>query len=226
MAAVHKEDPAAHFPGKAHLVGDHHHGHALVGQLLHDFQHLAHHFGVQGGGGLVEQHHLGLHGQSPDNGDTLLLAAGELGGIGVRLLLQAHPLEQGGGGVVGLGLAHQLGADGSQGNVLPNGHVGEEIEVLEHHAHLPPDQVDVGLGVGDGGALKGDGALGGGLQQVEAAQEGGLARAGGPDDDHFLPGIDVLGDVVQHQMVPEGLGQMFNVYHFDAASFPEYPAAR
>ena len=45
---------------------------------------------------------------------------------------------------------------------------------------------------------------------------------------HFnlFPGVDVLGDVVQHQMVPEGLGQVFNVDHFDAASFPEYPAAR
>ena len=95
MAAVHEQDPAAHLPGKAHLVGDHHHGHALVGQLLHDLQHLAHHLGVQGGGGLVKEHHLGLHGQGPDDGDALLLAAGELVGIGIRLLFQPHPLAAG-----------------------------------------------------------------------------------------------------------------------------------
>jgi hypothetical protein len=36
----------------------------------------------------------------------------------------------------------------------------------------------------------------------------------------------VLGDVVQHEVVAEGFGQMFNVDHFDAASFPACPAAR
>ena len=98
--------------------------------------------------------------------------------------------------------------------------------MLEYHAHLTADQVDVGLGVGDLGALKGDGTGSGGLQQVEAAQEGGLARAGGADHDHLLAGIDVLGDIVQHQVLSKGLGQMFNVDHLDAASFPESPAAR
>ena len=41
-----------------------------------------------------------------------------------------------GGGVVRLGLAHELGAHGGQGDVPADGHVGEEVEVLEHHAHL------------------------------------------------------------------------------------------
>ena len=98
--------------------------------------------------------------------------------------------------------------------------------MLEDHAHLPADQVDVHLGVGDLGAVEGDGALGGGLQQVQAPQEGGLAGAGGPDDDHLFLGVDVLGNVVQDQVVPEGLGEVFNVDHFAAASFPVCPAAR
>ena len=98
--------------------------------------------------------------------------------------------------------------------------------MLEHHAHLLADLVDLHSGIGDYGALKGDDALGGGLQQVEAAQEGGLARTGGADDNHLFPGADVLGDVVQHQVVSEGFGQIFNVDHFDAASFPACPGAR
>ena len=97
--------------------------------------------------------------------------------------------------------------------------------MLEHHAHLAAHLVDVHLGVGEFRALESDAALGGGLQQVQAAQEGGLTGAGGPDDDHLFPGGDVFRDIVQHQMVAEGLGQMFNVDHFDAASFPAYPAA-
>ena len=97
--------------------------------------------------------------------------------------------------------------------------------MLENHAHLAADLVDVGFGTGDFNTVKGDAAGGWLLQQVQAAQEGGLAGAGGADDDHLVAGIDVLGDVVQHQMVAEGLAQMLNVDHFDAASFPECSAA-
>ncbi len=101
---VHEKDPVRHLAGKAHLVGDYQHGHALLGQLLHHVQHLAHHLRVQGGGGLVKEHELGLHGQGPDNGDALLLAAGELVGIAVGLILQTHPAQQLHGLLVALGL--------------------------------------------------------------------------------------------------------------------------
>jgi len=40
-------------------------------------QYLAHGFGIERGGGFVEQHHLGLHRQRTRDGDALLLAAGE-----------------------------------------------------------------------------------------------------------------------------------------------------
>ena len=197
-----------------------------MGQLLHDVQHLTHHFRVQGRGGLVEEHHLGLHGQSADNGDALLLAAGELGGIGIGPVSQAHPGQQPQRLSVGLGLGHPLGAHRRQGDILADGHVGEEIEVLEHHAHLAADGVDVHLGVGNVGTFKGDGALCRRLQQVQAPQEGGFAGAGGADDDHLFTGVDVLVDVVQHQVVAEGFGESLNVDHFAAASFPACPGAQ
>ena len=98
--------------------------------------------------------------------------------------------------------------------------------MLEHHAHLLADLVDVHLGVGDLRALKGDAAAGGRLQQVQAPQEGGLSGAGGPQDHHLLSGINMLIDPIQHQMVPEGFAEVFNVDHFDAASFPACPGAR
>ena len=63
--------------------------------------------------------------------------------------------------------------------------------MLEHHPHLLADLVDLRLGIGDLCAVEGNGPLGGGLQQVETAQEGGLAGAGGADDDHLLPHLDV-----------------------------------
>jgi twitching motility protein PilT len=58
-AVVHEHDPVGDLAGEAHLVGDHHHRHALLGEVAHDGEHLADQLGVEGGGGLVEQHHVG-----------------------------------------------------------------------------------------------------------------------------------------------------------------------
>ena len=207
-------------------MGDHHHRHALPGQLLHDLQHLAHHFGVQGGSGLVKEHQLRLHGQGTDNGDPLLLPTGKLGRVGIRPVRQPHALQQLDRLRIGFSLLHKAGAHRRQGNVSADGHIGKEIEVLEHHPHLAAHLVDLRLRVGDLGAAEGDRTGRGRLQQVEAAQERGFARAGRPDDHHLFPGGDVLADIVQHQVAAEGFGQVFNVDHFDAASFPACPEAR
>ncbi len=82
--AVHEDQPVGDLAGEAHLVGDDHHRHALRGEVLHDAEHVADELGVEGAGRLVEQHHLGVHRQRPGDGDPLLLAAGELGGVGAR----------------------------------------------------------------------------------------------------------------------------------------------
>ena len=94
LAFVHKQDAVAYFPGKAHLVSDHYHGHAFFCQFLHDVQHFANHFRVKGGCGLVKEHHLGVHSQSPNNGNSLLLTTGKLIGIGICLFFQSYPLQQ------------------------------------------------------------------------------------------------------------------------------------
>ena len=57
----------------------------------HDVEHLVDHLGVERGGGLVEQHHLGLHGERPGDGDALLLAAGQLRRVLVGLSLPPRP---------------------------------------------------------------------------------------------------------------------------------------
>jgi YgiT-type zinc finger domain-containing protein len=72
--------------GKAHLVGHAQHGHAFFGQLDHHVEHFLDHFGVERRGRLVEQHDLRLHAQRPGDRHALLLAAGQLPGILVRLL--------------------------------------------------------------------------------------------------------------------------------------------
>ena len=94
LAVVDEDDAVGHLAGEAHFVGDHQHGDAGVGQLLHQFQNLAHHFGVEGAGGLVEQDHVRVHGKGTGNGNALLLAAGKALGVGVGLVGQAHAGQQ------------------------------------------------------------------------------------------------------------------------------------
>jgi hypothetical protein len=65
----------------------------FFGQFDHDVQHFLDHLRVEGRGRLVEQHDLGLHAQRAGDGDALLLAAGELAGVLLRLLGDLHPVQ-------------------------------------------------------------------------------------------------------------------------------------
>ena len=93
-AVVHEYQGVPHLAGEAHLVGDHDHGHAVGSQAPHHVEHVPHQLGVEGRGGLVEEHELGRHGQGPGDGHPLLLAAGQLVGVRGHLVGQSHPLEE------------------------------------------------------------------------------------------------------------------------------------
>ena len=215
-------------------MGDTDHGHTGLCQFLHNFQNFADHFRIQSRGGLIEEHHFRLHGQSTDDGDTLLLTAGQLAGVGIGAVSQTNTLQQ----VHGLGfrlfLALLQQMDGSQGHVFQNSHVGEQVKVLEHHAHLLTVDVDVHLLVGDVYILKEDLTAGGNLQQIHAPQEGGFAGTGGTHDDHHFTLMDLGGDTVQgldltadtgREILLDALGfnDDFLIAHCFSVSFPVCP---
>ena len=58
-------------------------------------------------------------------------------------------------------------------------------------------------------SLEDDLAAGRLLQQVQAAQKGGLARAGRADDYDLLALLDMLVDTLEHLMVAKGFVQGF-----------------
>ena len=89
--------------------------------------------------------------------------------------------------------------------LLQHGHVREQVELLEDHADPGAQLVDVGVGVGDLLALDEDLAAGGDLEQVDAAQQRGLAGARRADDAHDLPVADVEVDALEHLVVAEVL---------------------
>ena len=70
------------------------HGHVLLRKIFYDLEHLARELGVKCARGLVEKEYLRVHRKCAGDGDALLLTAGELAGICVRLLLKVHLSEQ------------------------------------------------------------------------------------------------------------------------------------
>ena len=58
---IRDSDAVGHLAGKAHLMGDHQHGDAGVGQLFHQLKHFADHLGVEGAGRPVSYTHLDVY---------------------------------------------------------------------------------------------------------------------------------------------------------------------
>ena len=69
--------------------------------------------------------------------------------------------------------------------------------MLEYHAHLLPVQVDVHRLIRQVYTVKKDLTAGGLLQQIQGAQQGGLAGPRGADDGHHFPLCNVQATVVQ-----------------------------
>ena len=91
-------------------------------------------------------------------------------------------------------------------DVLERGQVREEVVGLEDEAEPAADRDRVDRGVGDHLAVEEDVAVVDLLQQVDAAQQGGLARARGADQRHRLVLGDLQVDAAQHLALAEGLG--------------------
>ena len=130
--------------------------------------------------------------------------------IGVGAVGKAHAAEQLERLGLSLLLVHALDACGRGGQVVHHVHVVEEVELLEHHAHLLTVLVDVlALSLGaDVHAVEEDLAGGRRFQQVQAAQKGALAAARGTDDGHDLVLFKINADVLEHVELMEALAQV------------------
>ena len=94
-ALIQHGDPVADPVDHLHLVGDDHDRHAhLFVDFRQQLQNGAGRIGIQGGGRFVAQQVLGICGEGPGNGHTLLLTAGQLRRIGVRAVGKTDKLQQ------------------------------------------------------------------------------------------------------------------------------------
>lgn len=135
------DDPApAHQRGRVadrlddvHLVGDEQDGQAeLLVEVAQQLEDGAGGLGVERGGRLVREEHLGVAYQGAGDADALLLAAGELAGVRLRLVGEADQVEQ------FEGLARAVAAWHAEDlqrefHIALDGARGEQVEVLEDH---------------------------------------------------------------------------------------------
>ncbi|MNE42051.1 hypothetical protein D3C80_1361570 [compost metagenome] len=117
-------------------MGHAHHGHAFVGQLNHYIQYFTDHFRVQRRGRFVKQHDDRVHGQGAGNRHTLLLTTGELARVLFRLVAKTDALKQRQPLLGRFRFAATEYLALGNGQVLGDGQVREQLEVLEHHTDL------------------------------------------------------------------------------------------
>ena len=101
-------------------------------------------------------------------------------------------------------------------NVFQCGHVREQVEALEHHADVAALAGDVALRIAHQAAI-GAFAIAHGtavdanapaldvFQQVDAADKGGLAGAGGADQHHYFAAPHLQGDALEDLQLAERL---------------------
>ena len=133
-SAIHEDDPVGHFPAKRNFMGDNHHGHSGLRQFLYDAEDFANQFGIESRGGLIEKKDLGPHGKGPGDGDALLLAAGQLIGVGICLIRQTDPGQECDCLSPAFFDGALLNPEGTLQEVLQNRTVRKKIEALKYHA--------------------------------------------------------------------------------------------
>ena len=104
-----------------------------------------------------------------------------------------------------------------QGQVVHHLVLGKQVELLEYQAKV--QAVFANLFIGQGGgvvcvdqrlSVHGDGAAAGGLQKVQAPQQGGLAATGGADDHQHIALFQRKVNAFEHLGIAKALLQILN----------------
>ena len=119
-------------------MGHQHKLRAEILQLPDHLQHLGRHLRIERGGGLVEKQPPRLHDERPQDGDPLLLAAGEFGRTLVGVVGQAKPLQRLPHASPRLGLRQAVHLHERQEQVVHGREMRKQIVGLKDRADRPP----------------------------------------------------------------------------------------
>ena len=194
-------------------MGNHDHGHAAPGKVLHNRQNFTDHLRVKRRRRLVKEHDARFHGKAPGDGNPLLLSAGELRRIGVTLFRQSDPCQELHRLLFSILFGETPQLHGSKGDVTDNREVRVKVELLEDEAYLCPEFVDVGRLVGEIHAVDDKCPLVNRLKLVDCSDQGRFAGAGRAADHHHFPLLDMEIDVVEHMKSAEPLVDVGEMNH-------------
>ena len=221
--AIPDLDPALGQGGDGRVVGHEQQGVALPVQLAEEIEHLGACLGIQRACGFVRQQEGGSVGQGPGHGHPLFLPSGEGGRQLVRLVGDAHLLQQGQGPLAALPATHARVEHG-QLHIAHDARLGQEVVALEDEADLlvaDPGQ----LAAREPLDLSPVERVGAGRGEVQAAQdghEGGFAGSRGADEGHELAllhrEVDAPEGVDRRPVGPVDLGETASLDDGRAAS--------
>ena len=196
-SVVHDGDPVGHGERLGLIVGDvDHRDPELALELLDLELHVLAQLLVERPEGLVHEEQTRLEHHRPGERHALLLAAAQLAGHPLSEPAELHQLQRPLGPLLGFPAGH-LAHPQRVGDVLGDGHVGEERIALKDHPDVPQRRGQPGdvLAVEDDAPPVRHGEPGDGHQQ------GGLARAAGAEEGQELLAPHVDGDVVHRAHV-------------------------
>ena len=208
------------------------HGHFFLREITDDLEHLAGQLGVERAGRLVEKEDVGPQRQRAGDGDALLLSAGELAGIGVRLVRKAHLFEQGERQLTHLAALALLHDERRIRHVFEHRVVREKVELLEHQPEAAFDPPQRSLVRVDALSLRvhrrgevvpvGERAAVHRFKQRRAAQQRGFAAAAGADDRDGLALAHGEGNALEHLQRAEGLADILHGQYVHVRSLPHW----
>ena len=200
-AFVDDRDLVANLLGNSKRMGNDHHGHAhFAVDVAQKVEHLRGRARIKRARGLIAQHHFRIVRQRAGNGNTLLLAAGKLAGIILRLVRQADKLEQLKGARFRLRLLLVAKFE-REGDVAQDRALLEQAEILENHANAAAKLKQLlSLERRDVLSVDHDTAARGPFEQVDAAYQRGLSGTGLADDAEDVPIFDGKVDIAKGGM--------------------------
>src|SRR6202166_2321943 len=194
--------------GLLHVMRDDGDG-VVLRQFLDQFLDLGGRDRIERRARLVEQDHFGPHRHGAGDAKPLLLAAGQAQARGVELVLDLVPQRAAAQRrfhpAVHFGFRDLLVEADAERDVLIDRH-RKRRRLLEHHADARAQQIEVELGIEDGGLIEHQ-LAGGALSRIEIIhpvedpQQGRLAAAGWPDEGGDAIGAERQVDVLQRMVL-------------------------
>src|SRR6266849_217570 len=197
LAAIDRHHPASHDIDDFSVVGRHHERGAARIDLQQQLNDPPRGGGVQVSCGLVGEKDPRVMNERPRDRDALLFAARKLVRVLVLLPFETHNAEH----FLDLRLEvaqRALGHAQCEGNVLEDRQVGQQLEILEDHADLPPQVREMApLEAAQILPLDMDGAGGRLLLADQEADQRRLAGAAGTNEKHEVLLGNFEGDIAQ-----------------------------